>query len=258
MEEIFDVYKTNFEAFSSKLEIEFKEASGVKDTENLEICLKSLDHLINEAKKVIKNMDIQENTTFINQSKSPQNSNRNFINQSKKKMENFVKNHKKLKEKLEMQKTMEKFKVEGDSSNIKEGENSENMEKLAYDSFSKLQMATRSSYEMEGITNDVLKEMDNQSQQMKDIKFKIGDIGEEADASSGLLNQMNFRAKKNKVIIFAFGTVLLLLFLIILSIRIYYKFFVGIEINNEDNKIKIQKNNTIDEINEILKDEEYQ
>jgi hypothetical protein len=117
-----------------------------------------------------------------------------------------------------------------------------NNEEIAYNSFNKLQKATRTSLEMENMTGNILGDLNIQSDKMKNVTVKLGDMNEDLNKSSSLLNGMLKRTKKNKMKILFFAIFLFILFLLILI----WKLFIKGNFNN-----KTPNNNTNNNNNNI-------
>ncbi len=125
---------------------------------------------------------------------------------------------KKLKEKV---KQVEKNNI----NSIKvEGEEDDSSQSLRFNSFNKIQLATRSTIEMEDMSGNILGDLNNQSSQMKNVSSKIGLINEDIDTSNNILTKMFSRQSRDKKIIIIFGLILLIAFLGTLTYKIIIKF----------------------------------
>ena len=94
----------------------------------------------------------------------------------------------------------------------------ERAKSIPFNSFKKLQMARRSTIEMENMSGNILGNLDDQTTQMKGVTSKIGMMNSDIDSSTGVLMKMIGRGNRDKKIIILFG---LLLFIIILGVLIY-------------------------------------
>ena len=94
----------------------------------------------------------------------------------------------------------------------------ERAKSIPYNSFKKLQLARRSTIEMENMSGNILGNLDDQTTQMKGVTSKIGMMNSDIDSSTGVLMKMIGRGNRDKKIIILFG---LLLFIIILGVLIY-------------------------------------
>ena len=103
-------------------------------------------------------------------------------------------------------------------------EEEDNSASIRFNSFNKLQQATRSTIEMENMSGNILGDLNNQSNQMKNVSSKIGLINEDIDSSNNILTQMFSRQSRDKKIIIIFGLILLLAFIGTLAYKIIVKF----------------------------------
>ena len=133
------------------------------------------------------------------------------------KLTDSKKRWKKLKEKLKLLKKANKDSIQV----IDEDDASQN---IKYDSFNKLQQATRSTIEMENMSGNILGDLNNQSNQMKNVSSKIGLINEDIDTSNSILGKMFSRQNRDKRIIIIFGLILIMAFLGTLTYKIVNKF----------------------------------
>ena len=133
------------------------------------------------------------------------------------KLTDSKKRWKKLKEKLKLLKKANKDSIQV----IDEDDASQN---IKYNSFNKLQQATRSTIEMENMSGNILGDLNNQSNQMKNVSSKIGLINEDIDTSNSILGKMFSRQNRDKRIIIIFGLILILAFLGTLTYKIVNKF----------------------------------
>ena len=135
-----------------------------------------------------------------------------------KKLTDSKKRWKKLKEKLKLLK-----KNNNNSINVDDVEE-ETSQSIRFNTFNKLQQATRSTIEMENMSGNILGDLNNQSSQMKNVSSKIGLINEDIDTSNNILTKMFSRQNRDKKIIIIFGLILLFAFLGTLTYKIVNKF----------------------------------
>ena len=124
-------------------------------------------------------------------------------------------------------KLKEKLKVLIKNSNINsinQETDEERTQSIRFNSFNKLQQATRSTIEMENMSGNILGDLNNQSSQMKNVSSKIGLINDDIDSSNTILNKMFNRQNRDKKIIIIFGVILMLAFLGTLTYKIVTKF----------------------------------
>ena len=126
---------------------------------------------------------------------------------------------KKLKEKLKDLK-----KIHNNINSINQEEDNETSQSIRFNSFNKLQQATRSTIEMENMSGNILGDLNNQTSQMKNVSSKIGLINDDIDSSNTTLNKMFNRQNRDKKIIIIFGVILMLVFLGTLTYKIVNKF----------------------------------
>ena len=135
-----------------------------------------------------------------------------------KQLSDSKKRWKKLKEKLK------EFEKKNINSIKVEGEEDGSSQTLTFNSFNKIQLASRSTIEMEDMSGNILGDLNNQSSQMKNVSSKIGLINEDIDTSNNVLTKMFNRQSRDKKIIIIFGLILLIAFLGTLTYKIIIKF----------------------------------
>ena len=150
------------------------------------------------------------------------NKDQNKINTLQRKLTDSKKRWKKLKEKIKVLKVKKKKNNSNEFNDDDEKE--ETAESIKYNSFNKLQQATRSTIEMENMSGNILGDLNNQSSQMKNVSSKIGLINEDIDSSNSILNKMFSRQSRDKKIIIIFGLILFMAFIGTLSYKIIVKF----------------------------------
>ena len=169
-------------------------------------CLKDVIELVSlkikETEKEIKLINIELTTNNIKNNSF----NSKEITQ---KLEKLKKQFRKLEKKLNNNSDINKENIDQDDETAKS---------IPYNSFKKLQLATRSTIEMESMTGDILGNLNNQTTQMKGVTSKIGLMNNEIDSSTGIVMKMIGRTNRDKKIIILFG---LLLFVIIVGVLIY-------------------------------------
>ena len=189
----------NIETFISKSEI-------CEDNE-LKSILESIDKLIKETEKTITDYNIHLTISDNNNSKFN-------IKAVQNKILNHKKKYKKLKEKFDKMKTNENNRFNDD----------ETSESLSFNSFHKLQLATRSTIEMENMSGNILGNLNSQTTQMKGVNSKIGNINVDIDSSNNILNKMFNRQNKDKKMIIIFAVILVFILVSVLAYRIVIKF----------------------------------
>ena len=174
----------------------------IGDYNRLKDIIELVNHKIGETEKEIKLINIELTTNNIK--------NNSFNSkESTQKLEKLKKQFRKLEKKLNNNSDINKENIDQDDETAKS---------IPYNSFKKLQLATRSTIEMESMTGDILGNLNNQTTQMKGVTSKIGLMNNEIDSSTGIVMKMIGRTNRDKKIIILFG---LLLFVIIVGVLIY-------------------------------------
>ena len=131
----------------------------------------------------------------------------------------------KLKElKKRLRKLEKKFNNSNDTTKDNIDQDDETAKSIPYKSFKKLQLATRSTIEMENMTGNILGNLNNQSNQMKGVTNKLGLMNRDIDSSSGILTKMIGRGNRDKKIIILVGLFLCVCIVALLLYKIINKF----------------------------------
>ena len=168
---------------------------------------------ISKAEKTVKDYNIYNNLN--------NNGDQNKTKDIQKKLNESKKRWKKLKEKL---KVIKKNSNKNSDNTYNEEGDDDTAHSIKYNTFNKLQLATRSTTEMENMSGNILGDLSNQSNQMKGVSSKIGLINDDIDTSNSVLGKMFSRQGRDKKIIIIFGVILLLIFLGTLAYKIIHKF----------------------------------
>jgi hypothetical protein len=91
---------------------------------------------------------------------------------------------------------------------------------MAWKSGEKLEQAKRTAIEMEGISLEVMKQMEHQTNQMKHINLKVNDLNDNIDDSDKLINLMTRRSYRTKFMIYTGIGLLVLTLFVILMIKL--------------------------------------
>jgi hypothetical protein len=167
---------------------------------------------ISKAEKTVKDYNIYNNLN--------NNGDQNKTKDIQKKLNESKKRWKKLKEKIKL---FKKNNNNGNDSINDEGDD-DTSQSIRYNTFNKLQLATRSTIEMENISGNILGDLSNQTNQMKNVSSKIGLINDDIDTSNSILGKMFRRQGRDKRIMCIFGLILILIFLGTLTYKIINKF----------------------------------
>ena len=199
-----DILKMREKTIKKNLEIiETQLNKGeIGDYNKLKEVIDIVNHKITETEKEIKSINIELTTNNIK-------NNNLSTKESSQKLEKLKKQFRKLEKKLN-----------NNSDNNKDimDQDDEREKSIPYNSFKKLQLATRSTIEMENLTGNILGNLNNQTTQMKGVTSKIGMMNNDIDSSTGIIMKMIGRGNRDKKIIILFG---LLLFVIIVGVLIY-------------------------------------
>ena len=199
-----DILKMREKTIKKNLEIiETQLNKGeIGDYNKLKEVIDIVNHKITETEKEIKSINIELTTNNIK-------NNNLSTKESSQKIEKLKKQFRKLEKKLNNNSDNNKDIMDQDDERVKS---------IPYNSFKKLQLATRSTIEMENLTGNILGNLNNQTTQMKGVTSKIGMMNNDIDSSTGIIMKMIGRGNRDKKIIILFG---LLLFVIIVGVLIY-------------------------------------
>ena len=199
-----DILKIREKTIKKNLEIiETQLNKGeIGDYNKLKEVIDIVNHKITETEKEIKSINIELTTNNIK-------NNNLSTKESSQKLEKLKKQFRKLEKKLNNNSDNNKDIIDQDDERVKS---------IPYNSFKKLQLATRTTIEMENLTGNILGNLNNQTTQMKGVTSKIGMMNNDIDSSTGIIMKMIGRGNRDKKIIISFG---LLLFVIIVGVLIY-------------------------------------
>ena len=207
-----DYYENELRKDFDKLDSLNNQAEISNDKE-LNSIVEQMSDAISKLEKTLKDYNIYSNLN-------------NTSDQSKtkdiqKKLSENKKKFKKLKEKL---KAIKKNNSQSNEISINEDGDDDTSHSIKYNTFHKLQLATRSTIEMENMSGNILGDLNNQTNQMKGVSSKIGLINDDIDTSNSILGKMFRRQGRDKRIMCIFGLILILIFLGTLTYKIINKF----------------------------------
>ena len=228
MSSLFEIYQTNLKMLYRKISNNLDTIQ--KDTGEK---LSEIEEDLNEVEKIIKNLEIELT------GESPISESYLILKNQKSTYENYKKKFRKEKEKYNS--SIKKVELELNSNSLL-NKNLKNDE-IAYNSFNKLENARRISIEMDSLGHDVMRDMYDQSEIMKGINSKIGNVSDDLSSSTTLISEMQKIKRRNKMIIYLYGGFLILLFLIIAFFRIYPKFKKNNSFEKDNNVTKVNKTN---------------
>ena len=187
--------------------------ADISQEDDLNSIVEKMGEAISKAEKTVKDYNIYNNLN--------NNSSQNKMKDIQKKLTDNKKRWKKLKEKLKL---LKKNNNNNDDNTLNDEGDDDTTNSIKYNTFNKLQLATRSTIEMENMSGNILGDLSNQSNQMKGVSSKIGLINDDIDVSNSVLGKMLSRQGRDKRIIIIFALFLILVFLGTLAYKIINKF----------------------------------
>ena len=206
MSEIYNIYESSFKALSKKIDA----ILNIEDynTKNLE----ELRTSIQEINRLVKQMQLE-----INNLKTTKNKINKEIEQNLKKYKNIVNEYN-----TKLVTIQENINNKNKNILIDEETNNKN-EGLIEDEYAqqaKINYIGRQVYDIETMGNEISDNLYLQSEQMKGIRDNVNNMSHEADTSNSLIIKIINEAKKNKLIMYGLGVLVVLIFIIIMI----YKF----------------------------------
>jgi len=186
--------------------------------DNANQIMEKLDNLIQSQNKMVKQIEFDVFSSAKKEDLEGFNSKISFYKQS---LEMNKKKFRELEEKLNLK---EASLIVTDKNQLK-GNLIQN-EQLAYAGTQKIQQAKRALAEAEDMGNQIMVDMEKQTNVMKNTNYKLKGMNSELDESNNILNQMKSRLKKNKNII-KYLAIILFVILAIVCIYKFLKFFKG-------------------------------
>ena len=208
-----EFYENEIKKDLDKLDTLHSQADLSTDKE-LNSIVEQMGEAISKTEKTVKDYNIYNNLN----NKNDQNKTKDI----QKKLSESKKRWKKLKEKLKILKKNNNNQMNENSINEEGDEDTSHS--IRYNTFQKLQLATRSTIEMENMSGNILGDLSNHSNQMKNVSSKIGLINDDIDTSNTILGKMFRRQGRDKKIIIICGITLMLIFLGTLAYKIINKF----------------------------------
>ena len=95
---------------------------------------------------------------------------------------------------------------------------------LTSNSFNKIQLATKSTFEMENMTGNILGDLNNQTEVMKGVKTKLNKMDTDLNTSNSLLGSTIGKQNDDMKIIIIVGSILCFIILCYLLFKIGKKF----------------------------------
>lgn len=209
MSTLIDIYQDSINKNFSSLHHKYAQCEITSSDQRMNIIIE-IEKLIKETESVIKHFTIE----------STMQNDKQLSTKANEYKESLTKFRLKIKQ-------MREIELQTCSNNAFANSSSEKLltsdDALANNSFEKLQRATRATFEIENISGNTLFNLDNQTDQMKNVTHKIGNMNDKLTSSSSLLgNMLNYR-NRNKCIIVTFVLALFLTFIIILLTKWHFK-----------------------------------
>ena len=204
----------------NKISLESSQDSLIdqKNKVNKAFLLEESDKLIEEQKKILKQMEIEISSLM----------NKDYYKEFSVKLSSFKKNLDLNKKQLNELYSKEELKNSSfmSESNLLTEKNSIllNQEKYRFQQNEKLQQVRRSLSSTEEMGSNIIVNMDNQIESMKNVTGKLKKMGKNLNESNKILNKMKSRNKKNKKLIYIFIMLFALVLIGILTIKLYIRF----------------------------------
>ena len=180
--------------------------------------LEETDKLIESQKKLLKQMEIEISYLTNNSNYGELNSK---LNSYKKTLDM---NKKKLNELYAKEDSKNNSSFLSESNLLSENNRIlMNKERYMYNRSEKLMEARRTLSATEEMGSHIIMDMDNQTQNMKNVTGKLKKMGKNLVESNKILNTMKSRSKKNKRIIILLSVLFVLVIISILSLKLYRK-----------------------------------
>ncbi len=93
-------------------------------------------------------------------------------------------------------------------------------EKIAWSQGEKLEGAKRDMLKMEGVGNDIMRDLHGQTDQLKDITGNVGNMNMELEQSNSIMGRIMKIENRNKIIIAAVAIVILIGLILILYFKL--------------------------------------
>lgn len=208
-----DIYTNNVERKLSELNAIVNDGIGITKGNESE-CINDVSNMIKDVEKQVKNLDIE--ITMNNASGSIY---ADKLKLFKLTLNRLKDNFKAMKVNYELSKRQYNYNESLLSSS--NGNNDDDVnENVALNSLNKLQMVNRTTIEMENMSKDIIHDLSNQSDQMKNINKTLHNMGDTLDSSNDVLSSMLQLNSRNKRIVIAFGLVFVCIFVIVFWIRV--------------------------------------
>lgn len=208
MSDLFDIYEDS-------LKIVIKNVQANIDKNNItENDLELLHTNITEAKRIIKQIDVEisSNTTTISQSEKIKY--RNYANE----IDKLNKKYLKVQERYIKRKNNDILSFDG--IEVSANKKAQKMNLLENEQNDSIEEIKRKTYDIENTGKNIMTNLNTQNDQMRSVRDNIKGLNGEIDESNGIISRMLIRENRNKLIIFIFSVILVIIFILI----VMYKF----------------------------------
>ncbi len=208
MSDLFDIYEDS-------LKIVIKNVQANIDKNNItENDLELLHTNITEAKRIIKQIDVEisSNTTTISQSEKIKY--RNYANE----IDKLNKKYLKVQERYIKRKNNDILSFDG--IEVSANKKAQKMNLLENEQNDSIEEIKRKTYDIENTGKNIMTNLNTQNDQMRSVRDNIKGLNGEIDESNGIISRMLRRENRNKLIIIIFSVILVIIFILI----VMYKF----------------------------------
>ena len=208
MSDLFDIYEDS-------LKIVIKNVQANIDKNNItENDLELLHTNITEAKRIIKQIDVEisSNTTTISQSEKIKY--RNYANE----IDKLNKKYLKVQERYIKRKNNDILSFDG--IEVSANKKAQKMNLLENEQNDSIEEIKRKTYDIENTGKNIMTNLNTQNDQMRSVRDNIKGLNGEIDESNGIISRMLRRENRDKLIIIIFSVILVIIFILI----VMYKF----------------------------------
>jgi hypothetical protein len=209
MSELFEIYQDNIKILFGKI-TRILDNISLYTNDKVEQALNEAETHIKESERLIKNMELG--------SMSNGNDSSVILRNYKTGVDAYKKRINKAKENLNNSKKLDSMILPTDSSTQRE--KLINNEEVVWNQFEKLEKAKRSTIELENVSIAIARDLNSQTEKMKDIGGKVNDMNRELTMSTGLISKMMRLQRRNKLIIGIFSLGMIMTFLVILFVKL--------------------------------------
>ena len=208
MSDLFDIYEDS-------LKIVIKNVQANIDKHNItENDLELLHTNITEAKRIIKQIDVEisSNTTTISQSEKIKY--RNYANE----IDKLNKKYLKVQDKYIKRRNNDILSFDG--IEVSANNKAQKMNLIENEQNDSIEEIKRKTYDIENTGKNIMTNLNMQNDQMRSVRDNIKALNGEIDESNGIVSRMLRRENRNKLIIILFSVIIAIIFILI----VFYKF----------------------------------